>query len=59
MPQIPWNTGLIVVRKARNPSGQVGPFRETFAPPCVIFGNGMKLRQIIGQNTGAADGASG
>ena len=28
--------------------GDIGPFRKSFAPPPVIFGNGMVLRQIEG-----------
>ena len=44
--QLAWQVGLIVSRKPRSPTGNVVPLGESLAPPPIVLGNRVKLRQV-------------
>ena len=41
-------TRLVMPDESRSRFGDVPPFGKVFTPPAIIFGNGMKLRQVKG-----------
>ena len=43
------HAGLIMAGKTREGGADVGPFRESFSPPFVVFRNGVELGQVKGQ----------
>ena len=46
--EIGWQMRLIVPAKQRTCFRDVRPLSKSFAPPCVVFRDRMKLRQVKG-----------
>ena len=56
--EIARNARLKMVLEARQAAREICPFGETLAPPFVVFGDRVELREIIGEHLGLAGGAS-
>jgi hypothetical protein len=50
---------LVVAAETRQAARDVGPFGEAGAPPGVVLGEGVELRQVVGEQLDAARGALG
>lgn len=51
--KVSWYMGLIMIPEQRPGLRHIGPFGKSLAPPCIVLGNRMKLREI------ERDGTSG
>ena len=52
-PQVRRQVGLPMTGKERPRPGDTGPFRESVAPPEIVFRDGVELRQIKGDEPSA------
>ena len=50
--ELAWQSRLVVAGELRQRLANVGPFRESAAPPRVVFSDGMELGQIEGDRLG-------
>ena len=59
MAEVARDARLVMPGEARHGAGDRRPFGESGAPPGIVLGHRMELRQVIGQNLGPPRGGAG